>query len=128
MTSYEQELREYQPEALNKIKYWMKLYNANGSIIRQKYKDIFEYLLNYKATHIIIEIDERWLMKDKKILLHLSNPYSDDGGRAAVRHSNKVTRVVLPQIAEQDPVLSKYMKVIEKTEERVEIHFIYPDE
>ena len=128
MTNYERELSEYQPKALNKIKYWMELYDANGSIIRQLYKNIFEYLLEDKATSLIITVEEFWLMKEREILTYLDTPSPDKAGRAGILHAKKVQRILLPQIAEKDPILSKYMKVIENTDERVEIHFIYPDE
>jgi len=122
MVSYHRQLEMYRSRVLNNIEWLTNTFNANGSVIQQTYKNIFVHLLDESASQYIMMNDETWIMKGNKILRNWRS--RSEGAKVSYR----ARHTLMPQIAERDPILKNYMKVVENTDERVEIHYIYPDE
>ena len=139
MTNWEEELNAYRSRVLPDLDWLFKTYGGNGSIIIKSYQSMFDYILKDKVDVMIITLDEFLLNKDGatifsqkvgaeeclEIYPHLTDKQLEAFIKAD-RHSMAVSRHMFVAISERDPVLGKYMKVIENTEERVEIHFVYP--
>jgi hypothetical protein len=136
------ELEIYKWQVLNNIEWLQRTYGGNMSSVTGYYKRTFDYILEEKADTIIVTEYEFWVMKDGKNLHYRDareiSPRDEqaiEGGRTTEKeilfiqlNVNKGRKFMFPAMAERDPVLSIYMKIVENTDERVEIQLIHPDQ